>query len=129
MTSPSVDLSTFKDEASQVPVPEAFRPVIRDIVRALAAGNYELTGGAPNADVRIRNATLARECVADYGETLLELPDETWSTSVCRWMGSHWDVLVDLWTVESGASDLVLHLSVYETDHGLRFVATSLHVP
>lgn len=129
MTSPPLDLSIFKDEESQIPVPEAFRPLIRDIVRALAAGNYELAGGVTNADVTIRDAKQAREYVADYGETLVELPDAAWSTSVCRWMRTHWDVLVDLWTSESGGSDLVLHLRVHETDRGLRFVATSLHVP
>lgn len=44
-------------------------------------------------------------------------------------MISHWDVLVDLWTVESGASDLVLFARVFEVENGFRFEIASVHVP
>ncbi len=67
--------------------------------------------------------------VTDYGETLAELPDDTWQSSVSQWMGTHWDILVDLWTVESGKSDLVLSGRVFESNGGYRFEIDSLHVP
>jgi hypothetical protein len=70
------------------------------------------------------------EYVADYGETLDELPEETWTTSVAQWTGPLWDVLVDLWTKESGKSDLVLHARVFEEGPGeYRIVVDSVHVP
>jgi len=62
-------------------------------------------------------------------ETLAELPDETWATSVSQWMGTHWEVLVDLWTVESGKSDLVLDARVFEQETGFRIEIHSVYVP
>lgn len=52
----------------------------------------------------------------DYGATLKSLPNDTWNSSVCIWTGSHWDVLVDLYTIEEGVSDLVLSSRVTETN-------------
>ena len=56
-------------------------------------------------------------------------PDETWTTSVAQWTGSHWDVLVDLWTVESGRSDMVLHTCVAESAGGYQFKIHLVYVP
>jgi hypothetical protein len=44
-------------------------------------------------------------------------------------MRTYWDVLVDLWTVESGRSDLALILRVYESEEEFRFEIESVHVP
>lgn len=44
-------------------------------------------------------------------------------------MGTHWEVLVDLWTVESGASDLVLHAHVLEVKEGFRIELHLVYVP
>lgn len=67
--------------------------------------------------------------LAGYGEALAELPDETWSSSISQWNGSHWELFVDLWTVQSGRSDLVLCLRVFEAEGGYRFEVESLYVP
>ncbi|SEL89313.1 hypothetical protein SAMN05428989_2804 [Pseudoxanthomonas sp. GM95] len=67
--------------------------------------------------------------VAAYGGTLDTLPPETWWTSVYVWMGEWWEVLVDLFTVEEGRSDLVLFLRVRERASKYEFEVTSLHVP
>jgi hypothetical protein len=48
---------------------------------------------------------------------------------VCQWMETHWDLLVDLWTAESGRSDLVLAVRVFECDGDYRFEIDSVHVP
>lgn len=74
-------------------------------------------------------AKQARAYVANFGERLTELSDETWESSVSQWMETHWDVIVDLWTLESGKSDLVLALRVHEAGAGFRFEIDSLHVP
>ena len=65
----------------------------------------------------------------NYGETLADLPDEAWETSIAQWMGTHWDVLLDLWTVESGRSDMALCARVFEEEDGFRFEIDSVHVP
>ena len=38
-----------------------------------------------------------------------------------QWMEGFWEILVDLWTAESGASDMVLHAEVFEAKDGFRF--------
>jgi len=123
-------IEPLKDETRGNPVPSAWRETFRDIARALAAGDFNLAHVSPSAPpVSSTRAEQMRSYVTDYGETLDDLPDESWGRSVSQGMGAHWDVLVDLWTVESGASDLVLSVRVFETDDGFRFEVDSLHVP
>lgn len=103
----------MKDENKAQPIPDAWRPTIRELTRALVKRDYGVSRAiAGVAPVSSATAEHMRASISDYGETLTELPDETWSSSIAQWMGTHWDVLVDLWTVESGASDLVLSLRV-----------------
>ncbi|MCE9575998.1 MAG: hypothetical protein K8W52_22795 [Deltaproteobacteria bacterium] len=103
---------------------------MRDIVKAFAEGDYDLARGIPRVTQPSKaTADHARAYVEDYGETLAELPEETWRSSVSQWMGNHWEVLVDLWTLESGRSDLVLHLLVREDADGFRFEIHLLYVP
>lgn len=120
-----------KDEDAAHPVATAWRPTFHEIVAAFVAGDYGLSRGiASVAPVASSLADAIRTYVADYGETLVELPQATWTSSVAQWMGTHWDVLVDLWTHEGGASDLVLHARVFEVDGGgYRIELDSVHVP
>lgn len=120
----------MKDEEKAHPVASAWRPTLREIAKAIAEGDYGLSRGI--ATVRpISDATAQRirASVSRYGETLAQLPDTTWNSSVSQWMGTHWEVLVDLWTLESGRSDLVLTVFVFETTDGFRFEIDSVHVP
>jgi len=126
----SNDITPQKDETQVHPVPSAWRETFRDIAKALARGDYNLAAGVASvAAVSSPIADQMRSYVADYGETLTELPDESWNNSISQWMGTHWDVLVDLWTKESGASDLVMSARVFEVDDGFRFEIDSVHVP
>ncbi|MGY6647789.1 DUF7668 domain-containing protein [Wenyingzhuangia sp. IMCC45574] len=45
---------------------------------------------------------------------MIELPNETWDTSVCIYYGNYWNVLIDLFTEDEGLSDLVLNTEVHE---------------
>ena len=120
----------LKDWSNEHPVANTWRPTIREIVRALSEGDYELARGVPSVAPPSRaTAERIRDYVADYGETLTDLPDETWTSSVAQWMEVRWDVLVDLWTLESGRSDLALSLHVFEAGDGFRFAIDSVHVP
>lgn len=119
-----------KDENAAHPIADEWRPTIRRVVKQLARGDYSLARDQ-GADVQISEASAKQiqAYIDQYGESLVDLPDETWSTSVAQWMGSHWDLLVDLWTSESGRSDLVLAARVYEKNDIYRFVIDSVYVP
>lgn len=126
----SVSFVPLRDEENAHPIAEAWRPTIRAIVRALAEGDYELVRGIPSVSPpEEKRVAQMRVYVDDFGETLVELPDETWGTSVSQWMETHWDLLVDLWTKESGRSELALSLRVSEAEGCYRFELDSLHVP
>ena len=120
----------LKDDDHEHPVPSAWRPTLRAIVAAFVRGDFALATPVPDVDpVDEAVAAQIRNYIADYGETLVELSDDTWSSSVCQWMGSYWDVLVDLWTEGEGRSDLVLHAEVFEQGDGVRFRVYLVYVP
>jgi hypothetical protein len=119
-----------KDPDAAHPIPDGWRPTLAAIVGALVHGDFGLSD--PIAGVAPIPPDLAdrmRRYVADYGATLVQLPEESWQTSCCQWMTTHWDALVDLWTAEEGRSDLVLFLRVLDTAEGPSFSVDSLHVP
>jgi hypothetical protein len=119
-----------KDEEREHAIASTWRPTLRQIVRAIAEGDYGLSRGIPAVGpVPSATANQIRAYVSQYLETLTELSDDTWNSSVAQWMGTHWEVIVDLWTVESGRSDLILSVFVSETDDGFRFEVDSVHVP
>lgn len=119
-----------KDEESAHPIPHVLRPVLKQIVKQFIDGDYSLQ--KIEGQVAPVSPTTARHIennIADYGETLIELPDETWSTSVSQWMIINWELVVDLWTAEAGRSDLVLNARVCEKEGGFEFIVDSVHVP
>ncbi len=119
-----------KDPDNQQPIPSAWRPVFSAIVNAFVDGDYALsTGIAGVAAVSDDTANHIRAYISDYGETLIPLPEATWDSSVCLWMESHWDVLIDLWTAGEGQSDLVLGARVLEHDDGHLIEVGMVYVP
>ena len=119
-----------KDENRQQPIPAAWRSTFVAIVESLMDGK---TGLMPDV-VGVRpitavDAARIASAIQDYGATLVSLPEDTWNSSVCQWMLGYWDVLIDLFTVEEGASDLVLTARVWEEDAGYAFEVRSVHVP
>lgn len=124
-----------KDEESERPIPTIWRPTICQITSAFACHDYQLAKGILGVDA-VPSDTAEGICkyIADYGEELTELSEETWKSSVCIWMGNRfgnrWDALVDLWTLAEGRSDLVLHLHIYETgDSDYKFSVYMVYVP
>src|SRR5690242_11413216 len=94
------EVLAVKDEEAQRPIPSAWRSVIREIVNAFVRHDYRLSSGVPGVTpVSAKTASQIKNYIQDYGETLIALPDETWKSSVCIWMGTRWDALVDLWTL------------------------------
>ena len=119
-----------KDEDAQHPVAGVWREPLRNVVRAFARGDYGLAQGVAGVEpVDAHTAQHIRDYIADYGATLVDLPDEAWDTSVAQWQGTHWELLVDLWTAEEGRSDLVLDCRVHEADNGHRITLHLVYVP
>jgi hypothetical protein len=119
-----------KDENRQSPIPTAWRKALSDVVEALKDGDFTLEQGV--AGVRPVSSDCAARMASNvekYGARLTSLPDAAWDTSACQWMRSYWDVLIDLFTHEEGASDLALAVRVYEVDTTYEFEIQSLHVP
>ncbi|MUV15506.1 hypothetical protein GN331_14965 [Lysobacter sp. HX-5-24] len=82
---------------------------------AFSDEDFDLERGVPGVrPVSEKTSRQMRYYVDDYGAVLAKLPPEAWQTSVCQWMEGYWDVLVDLYVVDEGASDLALELRVYE---------------
>ena len=79
--------------------------------------------------VPARTAERIRGKIAAYGASLVDLPPDSWHTSVAQWYGTHWDILVDLWTAEEGRSDLVLAGKIEDSDSGPRFTIQLVYVP
>ncbi len=120
----------LKDEDNQIPVPEVWRNTFTDIVEALKEGDFKLERGIKGVrPISEDDAARMASNIENYGCRLNSLPEETWQTSMCQWMRGYWDVLIDLFTIEEGASDLVLAARVYEEDSSYIFEIQSVHVP
>jgi hypothetical protein len=124
------EVLAVKDEDEQRPIPTAWRPVFREIVKAFVHHDYRLGNGVAGvAPVAAKTAKQIKEYIDHYGETLVELPEQTWDSSVCIWTGNEWDVLIDLWTKGEGRSDLVLSARVAESKAGLVIRIETVYVP
>jgi hypothetical protein len=119
-----------KDLDSPTFIPDIWRETIHKIVDAFSDGDYSLSTGISNVLPISQSAALElEESIAAYGARLTTLPEKTWDTSQCQWVGDFWDVFIDLFTVEEGRSDLVLQLRVYEKDHDYLFKVYMIYVP
>ena len=119
----NTEVPVIKDSETEGPIPTAWRPILASIVAAFARHDYRLANGISGvAPVSEETAVHIRKYIESYGATLVTLPQDSWNTSVCIWMGDHWDALVDLWTKQEGASDLVLQVQVSEM--GSEYVVT-----
>ena len=111
-------------------IPAEWRPVITEIVEGIRARNLRLKNVLGyEISVDVEEIADIYQSVDHYGEALVALPDDTWQTSVCRWMGCYWHLLIDLFTEEEGLSDLALFVDVYEHENSISFKVRSLHVP
>jgi len=118
-----------KDEEREQPVPSAWRATLTAIVDALKRRDYQFDG-IQNVDaVEAKTAKAIAANIMAYGHELTALPAESWQTSVCSWQLDYWDILVDLFTVDEGRSDLVLHLRALEDETRVRFQLHLVYVP
>ncbi|MEF9388525.1 hypothetical protein V4890_23325 [Ralstonia solanacearum species complex bacterium KE056] len=123
-------IDVFKDEDSQRPIPFVWRHTFCEIVEAFKDGDFRISRGVVGVrNVSEQDAARMAKNIKDYGAHLISLPEEAWETSACQWMRSYWDVLIDLFTAEEGASDLALAVRVFEDGAAYSFEIQSLYVP
>jgi len=119
-----------KNEEQELPIPHIWRPIFKEIVQAFVRKDYTLSQGIEHvAPISASTAKQIKEYIEDYGEELIELPEETWESSAYLYQGGYWDVLVDLWTKGEGRSDLVLQCNVREQDTSYEVEIYLVYVP
>lgn len=125
-----LEIKPLKDEENELAVSTYWRPVLTEIVSSFSAKDYLLSKGIEGVQpISEQTAQQIREYIEDYGESLAELPSETWSSSCSIWNGAKWEVIVDLWTEESGRSDMILHVEISESGYGYLYEVYMVYVP
>jgi hypothetical protein len=124
-----MELSDLDKSDGEHPVPSTWRSVFEDIVRAFAAGDFQLIertvdGVAPIDEERAKHFEL---CADSYGDTIIELDPEVWDRSIYARTFGGWQFLIDLTTRSEQVSDLVLHAKFDEATRLLEL--QSVHVP
>jgi hypothetical protein len=119
-----------KDAENQGPVPSAWRSILTEVIAAFVHKDYQLSTGIPGvAPVPAATAEQVKNYIGDYRATLIDLPESTWNTSVCIWVGNRWDVLIDLSKQEEGSSDLVLQAQIFEANGSYIVHVYMVYVP
>ncbi|CAN7716334.1 hypothetical protein LJR039_006021 [Pseudorhodoferax sp. LjRoot39] len=120
----------IKDEKNQRPIPTEWRGPFKKMVDLIRVNRFEefpLIEGVSPVPFEISSAITKN--IKNYGVALAELPEESWLTSACQWMEGYWDAMIDLFSIEEGASDLVLSVRVYENNKSYSYHLQSVHVP
>jgi len=119
-----------KNEEQELPIPHLWRPTFKAIVSAFVKKDYKLNSGVKNVNpVSNDTAQQIKEYIEEYGEELIELPEETWNSSVYISYGNYWNILIDLFTKDEGRSDLVLNAEVREINGSYVFEINLVYVP
>ncbi|CAL2083991.1 conserved protein of unknown function [Tenacibaculum sp. 190524A05c] len=119
-----------KNEEEELPIPHIWRPIFKEIVKAFVKGDYNLISEIKNVNpISNETAKQIRDYIEDYGEELVELPNETWNSSVYICYGDYWNVLIDLYTKEEGLSDLVLNAEVSKNNNNYLVDIQLVYVP
>lgn len=119
----------LKDKEREHPVPSVWRRTLQEIAVALMNGNFNLYGLIDVEPLDDAEAARVSGNIKAYGCTLISLPSACWDTSVCMWQLDYWEVLVDLFTVEEGRSDLALNVRVYQRPTDFTFKVQLVYVP
>jgi hypothetical protein len=117
----------------------SLRPALSEVVDRLVAGDYE---GLRRDGIDPNEARDLGLWIREYGRapvsgepgraTLVPLPEAAWDWAEVVFEDSGpprvWGVVVDLWTLEEGHSDLSMEAEVTETSDGPRVVVSDIHV-
>ena len=123
-------ISIEKDIGFEKPIPTLWHHSIIAIVEAIKSNDLKQLNNINGIQALTQtDINRFRENIEEYGCNLASLPSMTWQTSVCQWMGDGWEVLIDLFTIEEGLSDLALSMKIVEKGKEFEFRVTSIYVP
>ena len=123
-------ITVKKNEEEEGPIPHVWRPIFKDIVNAFVNKDYNLSSGIKNVNpVSKSTADQIREYIEDYGEELVQLPEETWETSIYICYGDYWNIIIDLFTKGEGLSDLALNAEIREKNNNYVVDINLVYVP
>jgi len=123
-------MEVLKREEEELPIPNAWRQTFVDVLTAFKDGDFRLENKIARVHALAEHdAERISVNIKDYGDELISLSDETWNTSIYRWMGDYWEVLIDLVTLNEGVSDLVMFVRVTEEAGNYSFKIEDVHVP
>lgn len=111
-------------------VPQRFRPAVEEVVRRLAAGDYEGVAADHCPDFWRPGFDLGMWARQYEHEGFVPLPPEAWRVGMAREIGRNsgvWAVSVPIWA-KTGQTDLTLELDVRETHDGFELQVNNLHV-
>ena len=121
------EVQVVKDGERESRVPSVWRATLSSIVDALVKGDEPQL---PHVSFRTADTWgHIKSNLQDYGAHLIGLPEESWDSSVCIWVGEFWEVVVDLYTEEEGRSDLVLQVHVRGDQNGFMYEVILVYVP
>ncbi|MCL7765496.1 hypothetical protein MPF19_18930 [Polaribacter sp. Z014] len=72
------EIKVEKNEENELPIPHIWRSSFKEIVKAFVKGDYSLSSEIKNVNSISDETTVQiKEYIEDYGEELIELPNET----------------------------------------------------
>jgi hypothetical protein len=79
-----------KNEEIEQSIPVQWRPVIIEVVEDIRSRNvrYRNVLGC-DVSVDFTDIEDVYQSLDNYGDVLVAMPEDTWNTSICRWMGSY----------------------------------------
>jgi hypothetical protein len=101
-----------KNEDEELPVPTEWRKPLGDLVACLASGEFgKLPSVAPVTPLTDEECSNIELYIRDYGATLTTLPEESWKTSIYRWMDGFG---MSSWIYSRSKQDLAAWCCLYE---------------
>ncbi|SEI11930.1 hypothetical protein SAMN05660691_03886 [Rheinheimera pacifica] len=126
----SQNIVAVEDEHASHPIATDWRPMLAEVVERFVKGDFNLSN--PVSGVLPVETDVARhnkDYVTSYGQPLASLSNEVWNSSCAQWMGTHWDIIIDLCTATDGISDLVLTGKVVNINGKAMFTVGLIYVP
>ncbi len=83
-------MTVLKDGHDQKPVPSVWRNTFSEIIEAFKEGDFALVRGVIGVrQIAAEDAVGIADSIQDYGAQLVSLPEETWRTAICQWLGKY----------------------------------------
>ncbi len=112
---------------AELPVPTAWRTILKSIADHFVTGAILLEPAVRPFTPQTSEINAGN--VAAYPAKLSSLSDSSWDSSIYAWQGDCWHVLVDLTDENGSVTDLVLHVSVFESTDGFEYQPGLIYVP